>query len=119
MDKVRCIGSTCRGVLDDCRGRSTRLLERTSIADDIGDQRFMRIADSVEHDTMINHNRNVCVPRCIAERACVVRIAINALLNLFCLEQHSTMSMHRPRAQNEREAYKHDGCKQAMHRTQR
>lgn len=119
MDKVCCIGSTCRGVLDECRGRSTGLLERTSIADDIGDQRFVRIADSVEHDAVIDHNCHVCVPRCIAERACVVRIAINALLNLFCLEQHSTMSMHRPRAQNEREAYKHDGCKQAMHRAQR
>lgn len=112
---MHCRSSACRGWLDGCRGRSTRLLERTSVTDHVGDQRLMRRANHVDHDMMLEHDRCVYVLGDVAERTCIVCFVVVALLNVLSLEDLTTVCMHCPSAQNEHEAKKHDGGQGAKH----
>ncbi len=101
---MHCRCSACRGWLDGCRGRSTGLLERTSVTHHVGDQRHMRRANHVDHDMMLEHDRCVYVLGDVAERTRIVRIVVVALLNVLRLEDLTTVCMHGPSAQNEHEA---------------
>lgn len=112
-------GSTRREVLDGCRGRSTGLLERTSIADHVRDQRLVGMTNHVDDDMMLEHDRCVYVLGDVAERTGIVRFVVVALLNVLSLEDLTTVCMHGPGAQNEHEAQQHDGGKGAKHTAQR
>lgn len=74
------------GVLDDCRGRSTGLLERTSITDKRCNQWLVHVAHTVRNDVVVEHHSHLSILCYITERAGVVRLAIDALLYLVGLE---------------------------------
>lgn len=96
-------------MLDGRRGRSTGLLERTSVADHVGDQRLVYLANNVDRYMMVEYDRCVHVLGDVAERTGIVRIVVVALLNVLSLEDLTTVCMHGPSAQNEHEAEEHYG----------
>lgn len=77
------------------------------------------MADHVDHDMMLEHDRCMCVLGDFAERAGIVRIRIVALFELHSLIQLAAVCMHAPRAQNEHETDEYDGCKESRHGLQR
>ena len=58
----------------------------------------MRLANHVDHDMMLEHDRCVYVLGDVAERTGIVCFVVVALLNVLRLEDLTTVCMHGPSA---------------------
>jgi NADPH:quinone reductase-like Zn-dependent oxidoreductase len=90
-------------------------LERTSIADHVGDQGLVSRTNHVDHNMVLEHDRCVHVLGDVAECTGIVCFVVVALLNVLSLKDLTTVCMQGPSAQNEHEAKKHDGGQGAKH----